>query len=188
MADFPTRVFLRPPLVDGIQVPGGGLNAAVRRIQACRSEIQAVETLLSTGLRGDHSTLAARIDRRIAPNGIPIGQLYYNQKGPFSGESLRIQSGLTILASGSKVFGFQAFTAPYSTGLDASASDDNIPMVIAQIKFDSSTNPCGWVTVGKVLSYGFYYALGQRQTSYGSGTATTTVQSRLSWIALGGSA
>jgi hypothetical protein len=179
MADFPNYVYLRRPLEDAELVLGGGLNAAIDRLQEIREEVVAIETQLGTALKASSSSLAARLSQRLSKNGVPRGQLYFTPgQGIWYDGTLWLQLGRATISGPSTAFGFQAFTTNYLTA-------DVPDMVITTARANSGTNPCAWAVAGRILATGFYYSLAQRGRAY-NGSSTVVDDITFNWLAIGG--
>jgi hypothetical protein len=150
MADFPTNVFLRPPLLEGRDVVDGGLNAAMRRLGHLRDEVEAIESALGTGLKGSASSLVERLGKRLSATGIPRGQLYCVdfQHGIWSPEILYVQLFQASLSSGASTTRTWTFGTPYKSGRLPThfvgiarqvAGTTNAASYMGVVGFDSST-------------------------------------------------
>lgn len=84
MADYPTNLWIRDPVLEGKKIKGGGLNRAMELLGQARDEITAIETALGTDPAGSVATLLARLDVRHAKCGIPRGRVLY-QPDPNAG-------------------------------------------------------------------------------------------------------
>jgi hypothetical protein len=179
MADFPNYIYLRRPIEDGELVLGGGLNAAIDRLQEIRDEIVEVETQLGVLLKSTSASLAARLDRRLSKNGIPRGQLYFTpSQGIWYDGTLWLQLGRTTISAPGGAFGFQAFTVNYLTA-------DVPDAVICSARANSSTNPCAWAVPGRILATGFWYSLAQRNRAF-TGASAVVDDITFNWLAIGG--
>ena len=178
MADFPSYVYQRRPIEDADLVEGGGLNAAIDRLQGHRDEVVAIETALGKSLKGAAPSLAQRLGVRLSRNGIPRGQLYFSTAGLWYDGTLWLQVGQTTIAAGQPSFGFQAFTKNYVTA--------NVPsLVVTQAQANSVANPCAWVPCGHILATGFFYSLAQRSRAY-NGSNNLVDAITFNWLVIGG--
>lgn len=96
MADFPTDIWLRDPIISGKVLSGGGLNRGMALLKQARDEITAIETALGTDPAGSATDLVTRLAKRLSPSGIPRGRVYgmfSGGKGWFSHAGFNIQFG-----------------------------------------------------------------------------------------------
>ena len=73
MADYPTNLWIRDPVVDGRPYPGGALNRAIALLVQARDEVTAIETELGTNPAGTSGDKAADVAARIAKRGSKSG-------------------------------------------------------------------------------------------------------------------
>lgn len=176
MADFPTHVYLRPPLFDGDLVAGGGLTSAVKRLSELRAEVVAIETALGVQLKGAAASLAARLAVRLSRNGIPRGQPFVAPTGLWYDGTTWVASGQVTKTSGGPTFDLINFGFTY-------LSADRPKAVFTAAKTAHATDKCGWALTGRILTTGFYVSMGRRNSSFNS---TLPEDITVNWFAVGG--
>lgn len=175
MADYPSSIYLRPPLFDGDAVEGGGLNAAVRRLDEVRDEVVAIETELGALLKGDSASLSARLATRLARNGIPRGQMFFAPSGPWYDGTTWMAFGKTTRAASNNSFDLINFGFSY-------LSADPPKIVLTSAKSAHATDKCAWALTGRILTTGFYTSMARRNAA----GSTLLEQFDIHWWAIGG--
>jgi hypothetical protein len=186
MADFPTNLWIRDPVISGRPYPGGALTRAMQLLGQCRDEITAIETKLGTDVAGTAATLAAFLDMRHAPSGLRRGKahllrqpntspgIYKTAKGWFEGFDTYIQVGRT-----------GTLTAAQNTITFSTAYSVAPVYVIAQY-MNASTAVMGDVQVLHDQTTTTTFKVYGKQFS-GASWVDATANWRCQFIALGGS-
>lgn len=74
-ADFPARIWIREPAIEGRPLKGGALNRAMALLAQAGDEITAIETTLGTDPAGSATDLLSRLGIRHARSGLRRGAL-----------------------------------------------------------------------------------------------------------------
>lgn len=167
-------IWLRKPVIDGVTKA----NEAMRLLDQARKEVQAIQNVIGTDIRGSKSDLAARLDVRLSPSGIPRGFVHrVDTNDWFTGGISYVQFGVDTLASTG--IGTQVVTFPraYFTSLQ--------PDVIV-LHFSTVSQQVGAVQldITSVTTTQFRYRIRARQGAGGWGNPDQLHD--VLWAAFGG--
>lgn len=189
-ADFPSKLWVRDPVVDGRPLSGGALNRAIALLAQCRDEVAAIETALGTNVHGSAASLAARLNVHHSPSGLRRGFVYAlrgpNPVGAAKGNAENWwQGGNTYIQVGSNASTTTVTTITFPTAyfagnppsyVIAKYHNQNLTGLIGsvQVLYDSITTTQFQTTAKQIKSDGTWQAAGSGE-SY-----------KINWIAFGG--
>jgi hypothetical protein len=181
MANFPSNIWIRDPIIEGRKIKGGGLNRGMELLVQARDEITAIETALGTDPAGSVTNLMTRLAVRHARSGLPRGKIQISNEpnsGWFNVSGFNVQIGITGALQQ------HDNTITFATAYSVAPS-----FVVARYVGHASDKLCGQCCVkkGSITTTDFHVLTKNFNTSDAWGNPTSSSRFYVIYAAFGGS-